>query len=105
MEYKRLQEALYQKVGDEGWLLQHQSDYRTRLVHFERLKREGYRSYLEATDSNWGWEPWWHQYSPQSPWNLVVDAANRDRDWWWDELHPPAVWFSKRWYASSGGHQ
>ena len=46
-------------------------------------------------DANWGREPRWHPYKPDHPWDYVIDMANKDEDWWWDELHHPALYALK----------
>ena len=79
-EYRRIMEQFHQKAGEEAWILQYQCDFRTRKVHMERVKLEGYRSYQAAKDANWGRDPYSHPYDPTRPWDYVLDTINKDRD-------------------------
>ena len=47
LEYQGMMEAYYDMHGLQAWALLYQFDVRTRLEHFERLRREAHIEYLK----------------------------------------------------------
>ena len=100
LEYQRMFERYHDMHGASAWAFMYQFDVRSRLEHFERLRREahiekvkqdaqaamGHRVLVTAAQL---------AYDENMPWEYVFSSVVKNTTWLWREFEYPAMMMAR----------
>ena len=93
-KYRDLIEKYHNRYGVAIWALLYQADVRCRLELFERVRRQimaEQESLVKAHGAAAGPPPTVAGFDPKRPWNLVLQRAINNEEYWREEVVEPSM--------------